>query len=103
MKNELQFHDLLYVNEHRTCYHYMTEIGTGFIYDELKAGEGFRLSNLHRNPLPQHLHKLNNKAKKRHKWLSCSNNSTRFLQATTNRLTIIDNQNSASLGAEFFV
>lgn len=40
MKNELQFHDLLYVNEHRTCYHYMTEIGTGFIYDELKAGEG---------------------------------------------------------------
>ena len=51
MKNELQFHDLLYVNEHRTCYHYMTEIGTGFIYDELKAGEGFRLSNLHRNHL----------------------------------------------------
>ena len=51
MKNELQFHDLLYVNEHRTCYHYMAEIGTGFIYDELKAGEGFRLSNLHRNHL----------------------------------------------------
>lgn len=43
MKKELQLHDLLYVNEHLTCYHYMSEIGTGFIYDELKAGEVFPL------------------------------------------------------------
>ena len=51
MKKDLQLHDLLYLNEHQTCYHYMSEIGTGFIYDELKAGEVFRPTNLSCNHL----------------------------------------------------
>ena len=51
MKEELQLHDLLYINEHQTCFHYMAEIGTGFMYDELKAGETFRQINLNCNHL----------------------------------------------------
>ena len=51
MKKESQLHDLLYLNEHQTCYHYMSEIESGFIYDELKTGEIFPLRNLSCNHL----------------------------------------------------
>lgn len=39
MKNSLLQHNLLYIDEHLTCNHYMVDIGTGWRYQELDIGE----------------------------------------------------------------
>ena len=39
MKNSLLLHDLLYIGEHLTCNHYVADVGIGFIYREIAAGE----------------------------------------------------------------
>ena len=44
-------HDLLYIGEHQTCNHYRADVGSGFIYEELEAGETERLDTVRRNHL----------------------------------------------------
>ena len=51
MKNPLLLHDLLYIGEHQTCNHYRADVGSGFIYEELEAGETERLDTVRRNHL----------------------------------------------------
>lgn len=51
MKNSLLLHDLLYIEEHRTCNHYMADIGTGFIYREIAAGEKIIQESVQNNHL----------------------------------------------------
>lgn len=51
MKNSLLQHDLLYIGEHLTCNHYMADIGTGWIYQELDSGEQIMYESARNNHL----------------------------------------------------
>lgn len=49
--NNLLLHDLTYIGEHLTCNHYMADVGTGFIYEELPQGASLTQSPVQHNHL----------------------------------------------------
>lgn len=51
MKNTLRQYDLLYIGEHKSCGHYMADVGTGWIYQELDSGKWQTYKSIRNNHL----------------------------------------------------